>query len=448
MKKIIILLAILISTSAKTFALQIVYPKTNPAKINSNSTFFIGATEPNEKLKINDVEVPVSPKGAFAQIVPLNVGVNEFKILSGNEVINFSIEREKPSTVTQKPCLIEYSSSILFSTVKDNVALRETAFDGGINRISELPKGVFLKVTGEKGNFYRVCLGSKKEGWILKKDVEQAQSDDKANFLELIRCKKDKHFYIYEFELSKRVPFSLKEDNGLHLSIFNLENQCDETYLLDIVGEKLAGYEIFYDNNTLVLKVRKPLKIDCDKPLKHVSIALDAGHGGVEKGAIACGGEFEKDINLAIAKNLKSELEAQGARVFMTREDDVQISLSDRVKFAKDKNSDLLISIHANALPDGQDPLLNRGTSVYYYHNQAKSLAENILTQMTTQLGTQNDKVRQGSLALVRPTASVSVLIEVGYVINPSDYELLINPSFQKQCAKAIADGIKEYLKN
>ncbi len=93
--------------------------------------------------------------------------------------------------------------------------------------------------------------------------------------------------------------------------------------------------------------------------------------------------------------------------------------------------------MHANALPDGQDPIKNRGTSVYYYHNQAKTLADSILTSMTSQLGTQNDKVRQGSLALVRPTSSVSVLIEVGYMINPDDNTLLTNHDFQKKMCQS-----------
>ena len=83
-----------------------------------------------------------------------------------------------------------------------------------------------------------------------------------------------------------------------------------------------------------------------------------------------------------------------------------------------------------------------------YYYNQAKPLAESILSEMTTQLGTQNDKVRQGSLALVRPTASVSVLIEVAYMINPDDYTLLTDKDFQAKCAKSIADGVEKYLLN
>ena len=67
---------------------------------------------------------------------------------------------------------------------------------------------------------------------------------------------------------------------------------------------------------------------------------------------------------------------------------------------------------------------------------------------MTKQLGTQNDNVRQGSLALVRNTTALSILIEVAYLINPEDNAMLIDTHFQKRCAKAIADGIEDFLKN
>ena len=110
------------------------------------------------------------------------------------------------------------------------------------------------------------------------------------------------------------------------------------------------------------------------------------------------------------------------------------------------KDSMFLISIHGNALPDHLNPLEHKGTSIYYYYDQAKLLAANILVTMNQQLGTKNDKIRQGSLALVRNTNALSILIEVAYLINPEDNVLLIDPQFQKKCAKAIADGIENYL--
>lgn len=453
MKKLFILLVILLSC-LKVEALEIVYPKKNPAQINANSTFFIGSTNPSDTLKINDVEVNVSPLGAFAQFVPLNVGENCFKIISGQNSIDFVIKREEPQNITNPiPSQIQTLTEYLvmnFYVTKDDAPLRMTPVDGGINRLSHMPKGMNLLINGEKGNFYRVYLNSKLSGWIAKTDVAQNYEKNIQTpvLLKDIKVKEERDFNLYEFELNARVPFVLKEENGLTVQLFNIAGAPDSTYFLNFPIPKLIGYEGYYEGNKFILKIRKVQQINLHNPLKNIVIAVDAGHGGSEVGAIGCCGDREKDINLAIAKNLYTELKARDAQVVMTRESDIDVSLQDRINFAKYKDATLLISIHANALPDGQDPIQNRGTSVYYYHNQAKPLAQSILDSMITQLGTQNDKVRQGSLALVRPTASVSVLIEVAYIINPDDYALLLDEDFQKKCAKAIADGIENYLKN
>jgi len=439
---------------ARVYALDIVYPKANPAQINATSTFFIGSADPCEVLKINDVEVKVSPLGAFAQMVPLNFGANNFKIMSGEDTLDFVINRAQPLAVEQNaqtttPVLTEYPP-MTFSVIKDNAPLRTTPIDGGINRLSHLPKDMPLLINGEKGAFYRVFLNSKLCGWILKSDVDQDYENDAQTpvLLKDVIVTQEREFNLYKFQLGAQVPFVIKEENGLTLQIFNVKGLQDNTYVLNFPIPKLIGYEGHYEGSDFILKIRKVQQINLDNPLRHVLIAVDAGHGGSEYGAIGCCADKEKDINLAIAKNLSAELKAREADVVMTRDYDMDVTLQDRVKLAQEKDATILVSIHANALPDGADPIKNRGTSVYYYHNQAKPLAESILTSMTTQLGTQNDKVRQGSLALVRPTASVSVLIEVAYIINPDDYALLLDKDFQANCAKAIADGIENYLKN
>jgi len=457
MKRILLLILVFFMTSTNCLSLEIVYPKKNPSVINATSTFFIGATNPTDRLKINETEVKINKMGAFAQLVPLSVGKNEFQITSTTKDQNkttviFVIEKPTPSV---KNCtissLIEYPPMSDFYVQTEGTPLRTTPIDGGINRMSHLPKGMQLTVNGEKNGFYRVFLNSKTFGWIDKSNIENInQTNSTTNCpvnLRHAKCRLTKEFYVYEFEFEKRVPFTITEESsGLDLEFFNVKSCDDNTLAMNIPIQKLVGYDGWWQNEKFILKVRKPLIIDCKKPLKNITIAVDAGHGGGEAGAIGCCGDKEKDINLAIAKCLQEELNKRGAKVVMTREQDIDVSLSDRVKFAKDHNATLMLSIHANALPDGADPLKNKGTSVYYYHNQAKPLAESILNSMTTELCIQNDKVRQGSLALVRPTDPVSVLIEVAYMINPDDYALLTDKDFQAKCAKAIADGIENYL--
>lgn len=449
MRKFLLLFFILFCIELKGQALEIVYPKTNPAKINAGSTFFIGSTNPCDKLFINDIETPVSQIGAFAQMVPLEVGVNQIKIMSGSETLDFVIERAQPAAAPLiKNELIEYPIINNFYVVNDNAALRMTPVDGGINRMAHLPIDTRVLINGEKEGFYRVYLNSKLYGWIAKSDVTQKDSEnliDNAAIKEL-KTSEDKEFYRYEFDLDTKIPFIIKEEDGLVLNLYNINKSEDNTYSINVPILRLAGYDAFYDKNKLVFKIRKYPKIDCEKPLKDIVIAVDAGHGGNETGAIGCLGDKEKDINLNIAKNLQQELEKRGAKVVMTRTDDITIPLKDRVQTAKDNDAMILLSIHSNAIPDGQDPIKNQGTSVYYYYNQAKPLATCILDSMTAELSTKNDRVRQKSLALVRSTSSVSVLIEVAYMINPEDCALLINPCFQEKCAKSIADGIENYL--
>lgn len=454
MKKYWLLTLVFFAFCLKCNAVEIVYPKTNPVKINASSTFFIGSTNPSDSLKINDSDVKVSPLGAFAQVVPLSIGVNNFVLDSNGNTINFTIERPQSLTSNQiSATLVEYPIMSNFFVSTDNAPLRMTPVDGGINRMSHLYKDTQLLINGEKGDFYRVYLNSKLNGWISKSNVKQKTSketDIMPSTIKSFRTKVKKDFYLYEIDLQDRVPFVLKEENGLTLQLFNVKadekfNVEDNTLTMNFPFQKLIGYEGYYDGNKFILKVRKT---DSKNTLKNITIAVDAGHGGSEFGAIGCCGDKEKDINLAIAQRLQSELKQKGANVIMTRESDVDVSLAERVDLARKNDAAILISIHANALPDGADPSKNRGTSVYYYHNQAKPLAESILNSMTTQLNTQNDKVRQGSLALVRPTASVSVLVEVAYIINPDDYALLLDKDFQLNCAKAIVDGIEKYLSN
>lgn len=482
MKKYLLFIIVFLMSCVRVFALDIVYPKKNPVIISANSTFFIGSTNPTDKLTINDIEVKVSEKGAFAQMVPLKDGKNEFVIVSNpspltplqqgtngmnvppvSTKINFVIEKPVSKTFTkiEPPALLEYPFMI-FSTTKDNIPLRTNPVDSGINRMAHLPKGLPLTINGEKNGFYRVYLNSKTAGWIFKSDVEQigdvqdAYAPVKINDFK-IRVGRD--FYMLEFNLDKKIPFAVTEEKGLTLKLFNVNAEeklfCilnqppkieDNTLSLNIPQTKIYGYDAYFKENKFILKVRKIPKINPQKPLKNIEIAVDAGHGGTEYGAIGCCGDKEKDINLAIAKNVEHELKSRGADVVMTRKDDTTLSLADRVKIARDNNAMISVSVHANALPDGADPAKNRGTSVFYYHNQAKSLAECILCSMTTQLGTQNDRVRQASLALVRPTNAVSVLIEVAYIINPDDYAMLLDKDFQKKCAKAISDGIENYI--
>ena len=348
---------------------------------------------------------------------------------------------------------LSYSSQKTISVTTDDAPLRSTPVDSGINRIAHLPKDIKLWVDGEKDGFYRVVLGKDKYGWISKTNVK---ADNSTNY-ELAQLSGYEYidgndYFTFVFHLNKQVPFEMVEGDPFLMKFYNVKDSENDTYIFNfpvkdaLSGRKLIGYSGEYSGNDFILKIRKPIITNSWRPLHNIRIAIDAGHGGDEAGGIGCLGDKEKDINLSIAKLVEAELKKRGARVIMTRKGDNYVSLKDRVEIANYGDAVVFISIHGNALPDGADPNKNSGTSIYYYYNQAKPLADIIMDTVVSEIGVPNDKVRQGSLAVVRNTNALSLLIEVSYLINPEDNANLINPEFQKQYAKAIADSLEKYF--
>ena len=454
MNKLLTLILSLAFINCSAFAFDIVYPKRQNVNISAKSTFFIGSSQ--KPLKINGQNVPLHETGGFAYVVDLKSGQNVFKIESDDDCKTYIIT---------KPVIKSYSSNVQelkkyectkpFYVTTDNAPLRSTPVDSGINRLAHLQRNVLLNIDGEKNGFYRVVLENNKFGWISKTAVKACENytNTPAILNEVTEDFSGDH-YRYTFKLNKMVPYEIIEGNPMILKLYNIDGAPNGVYtkefsLTDKFGDKNpAGYGGKYIGTDFVWQIRKPLSIHHKHPLKNINITIDAGHGGSEFGAIGCLGDKEKDVTLAIAKFLETELTKRGANVIMTRDNDYYVGLKERVDIANYSNSEIFISIHGNALPDGLNPNEHSGTSIYYYYNQAKPLADSIIETMTTELQLNNDKVRQASFAVVRNTNALSILIETAYLINPEDNAKLIDTNFQKKCAKSIANGLEKYLLN
>jgi len=223
----------------------------------------------------------------------------------------------------------------------------------------------------------------------------------------------------------------------------------DGIFRLTIDTDYIWGYEAGYDSTRFVLFLReKPQKRSFfASNLKGVKIVIDPGHSS-DNGAVGPTGFKEKDANLWIAHELRRMLEARGAKVLMTRYGHEHRSLYSRPEIAEQWGADILISVHNNALPDGINPFFNNGTSAYYYYPHSRPLAEAVHSRMLKRTGLPDHGLYYGNLALTRYSSVPSVLIECAFMMIPEQEAMLKTDNFQRKCAKAIVEGINDFLKS
>ncbi len=172
-------------------------------------------------------------------------------------------------------------------------------------------------------------------------------------------------------------------------------------------------------------------------------IVIDAGHGGKDPGAIGILLDYpEKTITLAIAKELKSQLEQKGIQVIMTRTSDNYPTLKQRVTLANSKKADLFISIHTNSARS--KPCSANGVEVWSYDSEkGKAIAETVADGISNELNIANRGTKTSvNLYVLKKTSMTAILVEAGFICNQNDFNILISQSKQKQIAQAIADGI------
>ncbi len=186
-------------------------------------------------------------------------------------------------------------------------------------------------------------------------------------------------------------------------------------------------------------------------------IIVDPGHGGIDPGAVGYKGINEKDIVLDVSKRLRGLLEQAGAKVIMTRESDVDFGTSSpanpsarkredltrRVELANQSKADLFLSIHVNAFPSARW----RGAQTFYQRNQLEGgkLAKAIQSELVRIMGNTTRVAKAEDFFTTRNTNMASVVVEIGFISNPAEAQLMTNPAYQRKLAYAIYSGLVKY---
>lgn len=225
---------------------------------------------------------------------------------------------------------------------------------------------------------------------------------------------------------------------------------------------------------------------------RQVVVAIDAGHGGKDPGSHGPGGTLEKNVTLAVARELAAEINRQpGMKAVLTRDSDFFIPLTQRYKIARENNADLFVSIHADAFTSGDA----KGSSVWVLSPRGKTseaarwladrenradliggtslddkddslakvlldlqqgwamqasdvVAGNVLKALAGLGPTHRGYVERANFVVLRSPDVPSILVETAFISNPTEERKLRDPAHQKQLAEAVMGGVKNYFES
>lgn len=191
----------------------------------------------------------------------------------------------------------------------------------------------------------------------------------------------------------------------------------------------------------------------CIDNLKKFKIALDAGHGGSDPGAVDLANiadndfiiTYEKNLNISITKKVAEKLKAKGANIVLTRNLDEFVSLNERVEIANKAKVDLFISIHFNA-----GTSVASGIETFTYDKSVNpismKLANNVHSEITKVSGLQNRGLKKAGFYVLKYTNMATILIELGFITNTPEELKVNNNEWQIKISDAIVQGIVKTL--
>ncbi|MBI5244950.1 MAG: N-acetylmuramoyl-L-alanine amidase [Elusimicrobia bacterium] len=341
------------------------------------------------------------------------------------------------------------------------------------------PQGTRFLVTGRDGSEVRVRLSERLSGWIGDRALDwlPAGTPPPRAVLGDISLAATPDADALTLDLSQRIPFQVEESpdlSGLKLTLYGTTGHVNwivydpagdfvrqvvwsqqESDVVEVAvrlapGRLLWGYDASWRGAHLRVELRRPPKL-APRPasvLKGRIIVLDPGHGPSAPGAVGPRGTWEQAVNFLLAKDAAALLAKEGAQVVLTRgQDEDDVPLSERTKRAFARRGEIFVSLHNNALPDGDNPFDRpHGFSVFYYHPHSLALAESVYRAFGRHAPLPGEGLRYGNLYVARATQMPSILTESAYLMFPEQEDILLDAAKRRRFALAICEGIKDFL--
>ncbi len=420
---------------------------------NGGDGIYIGRYKVRERDEVRDQPIRVRLKTSFW---------SSEKAFSKGKVTILPQELPRAAIVTgRKPFL--------------NAGLGEDRLGGA--KLGYLQSGIRVQVTGKVGRQYRIRLSDEMIGWLPEDFVQLLPLDtpQPRSLTGSILVSGANGEDIVSLSLSQRLPYltdQLVNPTVVIVDVFGatsntnwITHQISARGIKNVSWDQVAaghyrltitlnydqhwGYDVGYEQGSnLRIRIRRPPRIaNQDSVLAGLTIAVDAGHGGDNNGALGSTGVLEKDITLTIASHLDSLLKSRGARVVLTRSGDAPVGMLDRMDAVVNSKAHVLVSIHCNSIGETSDPEAVKGTSTYYRYVGYQPLA-NIMYDKMLELGLgQFGVVGSFNFTLSGPTQLPNVLVETAFLSNPEDEMKLLDDTFRQAIAGKIVEGLEAFVK-
>jgi N-acetylmuramoyl-L-alanine amidase len=345
-------------------------------------------------------------------------------------------------------------------------------------KLGYIDRGIRLRVTGKRGDQYRVQLSKDMIAWLPQDFVKflPPQTPLPSSLTGSVSITGSDSEDVVLLSLNQRLPYVAdlqvdppallvdvfgatsntnwitQEPSATGIQNVSWDQVSQDRYRLTIAlaYQQHWGYDIGYNNGSgLRIRIRRPPQIaSADSVLKGMIIAVDAGHGGDNRGAIGSTGVEEHFLNYVMSKHLEQVLAAKGARVVLTRPDTINVPMLDRAALAASSRARLLVSIHCNSIGYTSDPEQVKGMGTFYRYVAFQPLANAVFNRLLETGLTPWGVTGSFNFSLNAPTQMPNVLVETAFMSNPEDEMLLLDDAFRRRVAEKIAQGMEDFVRS
>jgi len=465
--------------------IKVIYPSPGQLIQSKDSNFIFGSVGNGDAgLTINGILAPVWPNGAFMAWLPnpgadaarydivATTGLDTVRVILPVKLQPPPIVPPPPADTIQPLSPAPYASLIgppAYASDTDRV-ITGYSLTGGIQRWFLMPNTI-VKVTGTKGSDDYVQLDSSQTIRIDKGDIKLLDSTyvPVARKASAFKIKNTDDWTDVAIPITDKPSYLVDEGpSGMTLILYGTvgpkkkqlpakaplssyiktvtaaSDGAQMKYTFDLKGP-VYGYLALWQEGKLTFRVRRPPSVDPANPLLGRTIAIDPGHPPV--GATGPTGLWEPVPTLAVGFKVQELLQAKGVKVIMTRTSADPVDLYLRPSIGRRENAEAFVSIHLNALPDGQNPFRAQGTTIYHYYVHSAPLADSVDRTAVAHLGLRDIGVKRENFAVVRGTWMPSILAEGAFIMMPDQEAAMRTPEYQMQYAQGIVDGLENYFR-